>query len=219
MSSMDFLMWVRGPAFQVSVAIFVLGVIFHLLEILLLGRRTDYAEPRATEWQPGLRTVLSRFLPDRGTFRREPITVTSGYIFHIGLFITLFLFAPHIALFHEWFGLSWPALSTPIVDAIAVITLVTLIIVLIYRVVNPVRRLLTRFDDYLVWTVTLLPVLTGYLAYHRLVLPYHSMLALHILSVELLLVLFPFTKLMHTFTFIPARFYNGAMAGRRGVAS
>jgi nitrate reductase gamma subunit len=37
--------------------------------------------------------------------------------------------------------------------------------------------------------------------------------------VELLMVVFPFTKLMHVFTILFARWYNGAMAGRRGVKS
>lgn len=219
MNSVDFLQWVRGPAFDAAVAIFVLGVIFRLLETILLGRKPDLAPPRGGQWGPGLRTVLARSLPDRGTFRREPITVVAGYVFHIGLFITVFLFAPHIELFHSWFGLRWPALLTPLVDASTVITMMALVGLLAYRLANPVRRFLSGFADYLVWAVTLLPVLTGYLAYHRLMLPYQTLLALHILTVELLLIVFPFTHLMHTFTLFIARWYNGAVAGRRGVVS
>jgi nitrate reductase gamma subunit len=45
------------------------------------------------------------------------------------------------------------------------------------------------------------------------------LLALHILSVELLLVVFPFTKLMHTFTIFLSRWYGGAISGYRGVKS
>ena len=37
--------------------------------------------------------------------------------------------------------------------------------------------------------------------------------------VELLMVLFPFTKLSHAFTLFIARWYNGAISGYRGVAS
>jgi len=44
-------------------------------------------------------------------------------------------------------------------------------------------------------------------------------LAYHILSVELLLVLAPFTKLTHMFSFVLARWYQGYLAGRRGVES
>jgi len=45
------------------------------------------------------------------------------------------------------------------------------------------------------------------------------MLALHILSVELLMIAFPFTKLMHAVTFVFARYYNGAIQGRKGAQS
>ncbi len=219
MTSVDFLQWVRGPAFDAAVALFVLGVVFRLLGIIMLGRKTDRAEARGGQWGPGLRTVLSRSLPDRGTFRREPITVVSGYVFHIGFFIVLFLFAPHIEVFHDWLGLRWPALTTPLVDASAVITMLALVFLLVYRLANPVRRFLSGFEDYFVWGVTLLPLLTGYLAYHRLLLPYQGLLALHLLAVELFLIVFPFTHLMHTVTLFPARWYNGAISGRRGVVS
>jgi nitrate reductase gamma subunit len=219
MTSMEFLLWVRGPAFQIAVAVFVLGVAVRLLEIYLLGRTPDLAVPRAGSWLPGLRTIYRRSFSDGGTFRREPITMVAGYAFHLGLFITLLLFAPHIELFHEWWGLRWPALPTPVVDAAAVVTIVALLILLLTRLWDRVRRYISQTGDYLVWTVTLLPVLTGYLAYHRLLLPYQNMLALHILSVEALLLVFPFTKLMHTFTIFGARWYNGALAGRRGVTS
>jgi len=46
-----------------------------------------------------------------------------------------------------------------------------------------------------------------------------TLLAIHILSVELLLVVFPFTKLMHTFTVVLSRWYGGAISGYRGVKS
>ena len=67
--------------------------------------------------------------------------------------------------------------------------------------------------------VTLLPMVTGYMAFHRVIDPYPLILGLHILSVELLMVLFPFTKLMHAVTVFPARWYNGAISGFRGVES
>jgi nitrate reductase gamma subunit len=64
-----------------------------------------------------------------------------------------------------------------------------------------------------------LPLVTGYLAFHRIGLAPPMLIALHILSVELLMVIFPFTKLMHAFTLFMARYYNGAIAGYKGVHS
>jgi nitrate reductase gamma subunit len=82
-----------------------------------------------------------------------------------------------------------------------------------------VIRFISTKDDYVAWAVTLLPLLTGYLTYNHLVASYTMMLALHLLSVELLLVVAPFTKLTHMFSFAMARWYQGYQAGRRGVES
>jgi nitrate reductase gamma subunit len=147
------------------------------------------------------------------------VTLVAGYVFHIGLFITIFLFVPHIELINSIFGVRWPGLPNPVVDAVTVITMVALVVLLVHRLIHPVKRMLSGFEDYFTWLVTFLPILTGWLAYHRLVDPYPLILGIHILTVLLLLVVLPFTKLMHTFTLFIARWYNGAIYGRRGVQS
>jgi nitrate reductase gamma subunit len=78
---------------------------------------------------------------------------------------------------------------------------------------------ISTFEDYLVWTVTFLPLITGYIAYHRMINPYPLALGLHILAAEIFLIVLPFTKLTHMFTVFIARWYNGAIFGRKGVAS
>ncbi len=219
MSSMDFLLWVKGPGFEIAIVIFVLGVILRLLEILMLGRRPAFHEPRASGAEGGLKVILSRSLPHPEMARTTAFTIIAGYIFHIGLFIALLFFAPHIEMFKAAFGFGWPALPNAVVDFATVLSMAALIALLIRRITHPVLRFLSGFEDYLVWTLTFLPLLTGFLAFKHLLFPYTTMLALHILSVELLLVAFPFTKLMHTFTLFIARWYNGAEFARKGVDS
>ena len=219
MTETEFLLWVRGPALQIATIVFVLGIVARILQMVMLGRKGNLAEARGSAVAGGLRTMVTRSVPDKGTFQRSTFTIVSGYIFHIGLFVTIFLFAPHILLVDEVFGLSWPALPTPVVDATAVVTIIALLAVLIHRIKDPVMRFLSGFSDYLVWLVTFLPLLTGYIAFHRIGLSPPMLIALHILSVELLMVLFPFTKLMHTFSLFIARYYNGAIAGSKGVHS
>ena len=131
----------------------------------------------------------------------------------------LLFFAPHILLFEEVLGLSWPALPTTVIDATTIVTIIALLAVLVHRIGNNVMRFLSRFQDYLAWLVTILPLLTGYLAFHRVGLTPPMLIAIHILSVELLMVVFPFTKLMHAFTLFMSRYYNGAIAGYKGVNS
>jgi nitrate reductase gamma subunit len=219
MSETELLLWIRGPALQIATVIFVLGAVVRIAEILLLGRKKNLAEARGSAVAGGLRTIFSRSIPDRGTLQRSTFNVVAGYVFHIGFFIVLFFFAPHILLFRDVFGISWPSMPTPVVDATAIVTIIALLAVLAHRLRHPVMRFLSRFQDYLVWLVTILPLVTGYLAFHRIGLAPSTLIALHILSVELLMVIFPFTKLMHAFTIFMARYYNGAIAGYKGVHS
>jgi hypothetical protein len=216
---MGFLLWVKGPAFDWALAIFALRMFARLVEIFMLGRPVNYAEPKGSEWGPGFRTVLTRTFPDPGTFARSPFDVVLGWIWHIGFLIALLLFIPHIELFKSVLGLSWPGLPNPVVDAVTAITILGLLLALWHRLSSPVKRFISTPQDYLVWAVTFLPVLTGYLAYHRLINPYPLALGLHILTVEIFLVVFPFTKLTHVFTAFIARWYNGAIFGRKGVES
>ena len=219
MTEIEFLNWVRGPGFQIATIIFVAGVMIRILEILLLGRKANLAEAKGSEMSSGFRTIASRSLPHADSFKRSPFTIVAGYIFHIGLFVTIFLYAPHILLIKDVIGISWPALPTPIVDAFAVISIITLLAILVHRFNNKVLHYLTNFEDLLTWFVTIAPLVTGYIAFHRIGLTAPTLLGIHILSVELLMVVFPFTKLMHAFTLFMARWYNGAISGYRGVES
>jgi nitrate reductase gamma subunit len=217
MNYIEFLLWVRGPAFQIAIAVFVFGISLRLLEILLLGRSPEYAAPRGSAVRGGFRTLLTRTLSEESIFRRAPLLIIAGYVFHLGLFIVILLLVPHILVFKDLLGFSWSGLPTSIIDAVAVITLLALFILLINRIKHPVLRFLSTSQDYFAWLITFLPLLTGYMAYHHLINPYPVILGLHILSVEILMVFFPFTKLMHAFTLVMARWYNGANAGHKGV--
>lgn len=214
----NLLIWARGTGFVLALSIFLFGVTLRLFEIFGLGRKADLSTPRAVTPGSGWRTVVSRSLPRPGSMKRSAPTIVSGYVFHLGFFVTLLLFRPHIMLFRDLTGLSWPGLPSPVVDLAAVVSLLALAFVVVLRLGDPVKRFLSGFGDWLALAATILPLLTGYLSYHHLLLPYTTMLALHILSVELLLVVLPFTKLMHLFTLFVARWYNGDIAARKGVA-
>lgn len=217
MSDMDLLIWARGPGLQIALAVFVAGMVLRFFEIYSLGRKPDLSVPRPGKAWAGWLTIVSRSFPNRTMMKRTYPTLVLGYIFHIGFFVTLLLFAPHIRLFRETVGLGWPALPTPLVDAMALAAIICLLMTLGYRLYHPVKRFLSNFDDYFGWTLTLLPLLTGYMAFHHMLLPYTLMLAVHILSVELLLVFMPFTKLVHVGTIFVSRWYNGNMLGHKGA--
>jgi nitrate reductase gamma subunit len=219
MTAGDLLIWTRGTGLTLALAILVFGVLLRFFEIYGMGRKTDLSPAREVTPGSGWRTVLTRSLPPAGMTRRAPVTYFGGYVFHIGLAVTVFLYIPHIELLRGLFGIGWPGLPTPVVDAVAVATMVAMLVVLASRVSHPVKRLLSTFQDYFVWLLTFLPILTGYMAYHHLFLDYTMMLALHVLSAELLLALLPFTKLFHAFSVFLSRWYTGQMSARKGVAA
>ena len=218
-SAMDLLLWVRGPGFAIALAIFSFGVVVRLIELFSLGRKRDLSTPRTPRTGSGWRTILTRSIPVPQLFRSGAVTYVSGYVFHTGFFVALLFLAPHIELFRSVVGFGWPSLPTPFIDAVTVLTLIALLVTLVNRIADPVKRFLSTAGDYLAWAVTFLPLATGYLAYHHALLPYTTMLALHILSAELLLVVLPFSKLMHFLTLFVSRWYNGEAFARRGVAS
>jgi len=219
MNHLDLLTIARGSALNWALIIFAAGVALRLFEIFGLGRKVDLAQPRTDSPGSGWRTMFTRSLPPQGLLKREPVTYIGGYVFHLGLFATILFFAPHIEFFRAVFGLGWPSLPSALVDAAAVAAIAALLVLLAHRLTNPVKRMLSGCGDYLAWAVTLLPLLTGYLAYHHLLFEYTLMLSLHLFSVELLLVLLPFTKLFHTFSVFISRWYNGDIFGKKGVAS
>jgi nitrate reductase gamma subunit len=218
MNEMELLNWARGPGLQIATAVLVGGVLLRLFEIFSLGRKPDLSPTRPGQGGGGWRTVFTRTFPRKVFLQDAYITYIGGYVFHLGLFITLFLFAPHIELFANQFGLHWPALPSTLIDAVALAAILALIVLLVHRIVHPVKRFLSTFADYLAWALTFAPLLSGYLAVHHLLLPYTTMLAVHILSVELLMVFLPFTKLFHVGSTFISRWYNGQILGHKGAA-
>jgi nitrate reductase gamma subunit len=105
------------------------------------------------------------------------------------------------------------------------ITFVSLFLALFERLTDPVRRLLSGFDDYFSWIVVFLPLATGMIAIHESYAPgaapapppYPLPVAIHLLSVELLFLWLPFGKLAHAFLVFASRGVTGAALARKGA--
>ena len=217
MDALLLLTWARGTGLNLALTILALGVIWRLIEVYGLGRKPDLSAPRSVAGASGWHTIVRRSVPPPGMLKTSPITYIGGYIFHIGLLIVVILFAPHIKTIEALLGVAWRALPSQVVDFVTVISTAAMIVVLIDRLLKPAKRYLSTFADWFAWTVTFLPLITGWLAVHHLLLPYTLMLALHVLSVELLLICIPFTKLFHAFATFGSRWFIGAVNGHKGV--
>lgn len=217
MNQQALLDFVRGPGLQIAAAVFVLGMTYRMLHLILLGRKKNLAAPRGSEWGPGLRTMWHRSLISVGLTPRGYFILIAGYVFHLGFLITLLFLSQHIDLFRSVLGFGWPALSPGLITMTAILTIAAMIALLVHRITDPVKRLISDYQDYLTWVLTFLPLLSGIMLQQGVALGYQQMLIVHISSVELLLIAIPFTKLAHMLTTFSARWYNGAISGYKGV--
>lgn len=223
---MDFLDWVRGPLLAAALAVFVAGTAWRAWSLLRLPRPESRGSTR-TLYGPAqaLRAALRRFAVPQGFAPSATLVTLNPYLFHIGLALVFFGYAPHIAFVQRLTGLWWPALPDGVMYVAAGVTIVSLLVALLFRMSDPVLRRISRADDAISWSLTLLPLLTGMavvgepsgaLLTHAEPL-YRTPLAIHLLSVELLLAWFPFGKLMHALLFLPGRMQLATFFGRRGV--
>jgi nitrate reductase gamma subunit len=212
----------RGPGMNLALSVFVLGVLWRLVGLALMQYKSSLAQARrspANALSTGVAAMGMRSWPHREFINRTGYGEALGYSYHIGLFIVVLLFAPHIAFFKGLFGVSWPALPSTWISIISILTLTLFLAVLVRRITQKAIRAISNFDDYFSWFVTFLAMITGVLAKSHMLIDYETMLGLHLLSVELLLIWYPFGKLMHAFFIFPSRMANGYTLSRKGAPS
>ena len=218
--------WARGPLLSTALAVFILGVAWRLVALARLPAFVPVAPARKPfSASAALGSALLRTWPRNGLPASATLVTLNPYVFHIGLALVFFGYAPHIAFIRRLTGLGWPALPDLVIYLSAAATIISLLLALMFRLTDPVLRKISRADDMVTWVVTMLPLMTGMAivdvpsallhSYSHTI--YRVPVALHLLSLEVLLVWFPFGKLMHAFLVWPTRMQLATFLGRRGV--
>ncbi|MDT8437427.1 MAG: nitrate reductase [Wenzhouxiangellaceae bacterium] len=222
---MTLLEFSRGPMLHAALVIFVLGVLWRLTSTVLAARRKNNAEPRVVggpALSGGLIAVGSRSWPHPEFIPRTGFGEAVGYGYHLGLFAIVLLGAPHVVFWKNLFGINapfWPTLPTGIISVLSVVTVFLMLIATLRRAAHPVLRRISNFDDWFTLAILYALMLTGIMAVFGIGGRYETILALHIISFNALLIWFPFGKLMHAFYIFPSRFVNGYMHTKKGAAS
>lgn len=207
--------FVDGPFWYFSATVFVVGVAARLFFALRLGSAKPLSVPRGSPSKGAVRAVFSRFVPRRDFLPRMRLEVVAGYAFHLGLFALLFFAAPHIEFYKERIlGFGWPAIPRWAFIVVSEIAFAGLIILWLRRLLHPVSRTLSNAGDHMGSILVFFVMLTGCLA---LAESHESLRTIHLFLAQLLLIYFPFSSLMHTFTFVFSRGYLGASFARHGV--
>jgi len=207
--------FIEGPLWYFALAVFLIGVAWRMFAIFRTGSKADLSVPRRSVAVSAVMTSLRRFVPRHEMSPRIRLHVIAGYMFHLGLFALLLFAAPHVLFLQEhMLGFGWTPMPYWAFILASQIAFAGLLILWLHRLLNPVTRLISDADDHVAAVLTFVVMLTGCLA---LMEAFTGLRVLHRFTVELLMIYFPFSRLMHAFTFIPSRAYTGALFGRRGV--
>ena len=223
----DFL---RGPMMWVSVIICIGGLAVRMIQFIILTRKAEpvfFATAKKDIEKKSAKniTLLSlKFIKllfqktDRTILKTQPLLALLTFIFHFCIIVTpVFLLAHNILFFESW-GFDFLSFSEVLSDTLTAALIVCGIIFFIRRILVPEVRAVSRIQDYILLLITIGPFVTGFLAYHQF-FEYKTMVMLHIVSGQLMLVAIGITKLSHMVFFFFSRFFMGGEygfnAGRR----
>ena len=210
-----FLEFVEGPLWYIAVVIFLVGIAIRIYEVLARGVKPDLAVPRSDGMAGALRTIITRSWTAKGFSSGAVFHLVAGYMFHIGLFVLLIFAAPHVVFIEERIlGFGWTPAPHWLFIVAADLAFAGLVLLWLRRMMHPVMRQISTFDDHAAAVLTFVVMFTGCMA---LLLSHDSLRAIHMLTVCMLMIYFPFSRLMHAFTFVISRSYTGAVMGRKGV--
>ncbi|CAD7840620.1 MAG: hypothetical protein [Olavius algarvensis Delta 4 endosymbiont] len=205
---MDYYEFVRGPLAYLAFSVFILGLCFRLLRFYWKGTNPKMLYP-GRSLTNGIKAVFLGVVPFATRYmRKRPLFTLITVFFHLGvLLVPLFLLA-HIILWFESYGVFWRHIPDGLADVLTLFVLFACVFFLIRRVTVPEVRQVSQPSDYVILGVIFSSFLTGFLAFHQ-VGPYRPMLIAHILCGEVLIVMFPFSRLFHMVVYPFSRYYMG----------
>jgi nitrate reductase gamma subunit len=199
----EWLEWARGPAFRLSIAIIILGLIrLAVLNASNILNMVAHTRNKEIPWGVVVRDTARWLIPYKAA-RPHLVFTAASFLFHVSVIVTPIFLAAHIALWERGIGLSWPAIPQVTADYLTLLAIATALVLFFKRVSARMTRALSKPQDYLLPLLILIPFASGYLAMHPGVNPfeYNATMFVHVMSGNLLLVLIPFSKLSHVVLF------------------
>ena len=206
----------RGPLVWVAFLIFLGGLVYQVIRFFALtgskdpvfygtalpqeGAGKKGTTERVTEWVRSLRKTV---------WYSHTAVMGITTLFHACLIVTPFFVLGHNLLLDESWRFRLCSLSERATDVLTVIVFLCAAYFLIRRLFVARVRAITSAYDYGVLLITVAPFVTGFLAYHQW-FDYRTVILLHILAGEVMLVTIPFTKLGHMLFLFLYRFLIGS---------
>jgi nitrate reductase gamma subunit len=208
--------FVRGPLMWLSSIIFITGIIYRTVQLFVLTLKKETVPCTKKKVK---KTEQKKYSSEEQKFKlllafqnsligKNPIMAIVSSIFHACLFITPIFAAGHALSLYESWGFSFIKLPDNLIDLLTIIFLACALFFLMRRIVIPRVKSISTPYDYLLLFITAAPFITGFYAYHQY-FDYKTVITLHILAGELMLIVMPFTKLGHMVFFFFIRILIG----------
>lgn len=197
---------VRGPLVWVSFIVFICGTIYQVLRFYALSRKlTPYRLPSAAGAPPKEEEIQEKPAWPALSFRQRlrlsilgtsPVLISVTTIFHLTLVLTPLFVLGHNVLWDLAWGFSPPSLPEAAAEGLTLVVIAGGLFFLGRRLFMARVRAITTVYDYIVLLFATAPFITGFLAYHRY-FDYDTVILLHMLAGEIMLMAIPFSKLVH----------------------
>lgn len=198
--------WYLGLTYF-SLAVCLFSCVYHAIKLISLGKPMDYSQKMgnlnaATRYSfTGAMSPLKK----ESAYLHLP-TYTAGLLYHIGTFLSIFLF---ILFLFKVEPQGWLRLA---IIGILAVTGLSGLGILIKRIAKKELRVLSNPDDYISnLLVTIFQLVTALVLYNGLYFPAYFVMS------SILLLYLPLGKLKHTIYFFAARYHLGFFYGWRGV--
>ena len=207
--------FVTGPLAWIAFGIFIIGMIVRVVSLLSLTSKKDKVVFNHFSWGWSIRSIYRWLIPfGTRSMREKPGLTIAFFVFHICLLAIPIFLLGHNILWDESWGITWWTLSETTTDYMTLLLIAAALFLLIRRIVLPEVKIVTTAYDYLLIAIAAAPFITGYIAYHQW-FDYKTMLIIHILCGEIMLIAIPFTKLSHMILFFLTRAHIGSEFGQR----
>lgn len=190
-----------------SATICLLSCLIHGAKLIRYGAPKDYSRKSGDPGSAIRYSITGAMSPTKkeSAFLHLP-TYTAGLLYHMGTFLSLFLFVLFL------FGTYPTGMLMYIASIIVGIAGLSGLGILIKRISKQQLRALSNPDDYISnFLVSAVQILTA------LVLINHAYEAVYFIGISLLFLYLPLGKLKHAVYFFAARYHLGFFYGWRGV--
>jgi len=205
--------FVSGPLVWVAFAIFIGGSAYRIASLLRLAKQKESFLYEYWSWKYALRSIFFWTIPlGSWNWRLQPVMNIVTWLFHFCLIFTPLFLGAHLIMLKEGIGISWWSLPDAVADIMTWIVVAGALYFLYRRLFEPQVKFVTSASDFLILAIAAAPFVTGILAYHQW-MDYQTLIVIHILAGELMLIAIPFTRLSHMLYAPLVRGYTGSEFG------